>query len=134
MPFAKLRLRVKLYAGCERNYFFSYPAFFYTFKVVNHKFFIMKKTLTIILLGALALMWNTAIAQQPAGGFPFQNPSLTTEERVADLVSRMTLKEKADQLLYTSPAIPHLGIPSYNWWNEALHGVARAGYATVFPQ
>ena len=46
----------------------------------------------------------------------------------------MTLKEKADQLLYTAPAIPRLGIPSYNWWNEALHGVARAGYATVFPQ
>jgi len=46
----------------------------------------------------------------------------------------MTLKEKADQLLYTAHAIPRLGFPSYNWWNEALHGVARAGYATVFPQ
>ena len=46
----------------------------------------------------------------------------------------MTLQEKADQLLYTAPAIPRLGIPEYNWWNEALHGVARAGYATVFPQ
>jgi beta-glucosidase len=46
----------------------------------------------------------------------------------------MTLQEKADQLLYTAPAIPRLGVPAYNWWNEALHGVARAGYATVFPQ
>jgi len=46
----------------------------------------------------------------------------------------MTLQEKADQLLYTAPSIPRLGIPAYNWWNEALHGVARAGYATVFPQ
>jgi beta-glucosidase len=46
----------------------------------------------------------------------------------------MTLEEKAAQLLYTAPAIPRLGIPAYNWWNEALHGVARAGYATVFPQ
>ena len=46
----------------------------------------------------------------------------------------MTLQEKADQLLYTAPAIPRLGIPAYNWWNEALHGVARSGYATVFPQ
>ena len=46
----------------------------------------------------------------------------------------MTLEEKADQLLYTAPSIPRLGIPAYNWWNEALHGVARAGYATVFPQ
>ncbi|MCX6254048.1 MAG: glycoside hydrolase family 3 C-terminal domain-containing protein, partial [Bacteroidia bacterium] len=49
-------------------------------------------------------------------------------------VSRMTLQEKADQLLYTAPAIPRLGVPAYNWWNEALHGVARSGYATVFPQ
>ncbi len=73
-------------------------------------------------------------AQNSFGTFPFRNPSLSTEERVNDLVSRMTLKEKADQLLYTAPAIPRLGIPSYNWWNEALHGVARAGYATVFPQ
>jgi beta-glucosidase len=46
----------------------------------------------------------------------------------------MTLEEKAAQLLYTAPAIPRLGVPEYNWWNEALHGVARAGYATVFPQ
>ena len=73
-------------------------------------------------------------AQQATNEYPFRNPALTIEERVNDLVSRMTLKEKADQLLYTAPAIPRLGIPSYNWWNEALHGVARAGYATVFPQ
>ena len=66
--------------------------------------------------------------------YPFQDPSLSVEKRVNDLLSRMTLQEKADQLLYTAPAIPRLGIPSYNWWNEALHGVARAGYATVFPQ
>ena len=46
----------------------------------------------------------------------------------------MTVKEKASQLLFSSPAIPRLGIPAYNWWNEALHGVARAGTATVFPQ
>jgi beta-glucosidase len=59
---------------------------------------------------------------------------MSEEQRVNDLISRMTLKEKADQLLYTAPAIPRLGIPSYNWWNEALHGVARSGYATVFPQ
>lgn len=72
--------------------------------------------------------------QQAENSFLFRNPSLPVEERVSDLVSRMTLKEKADQLLYTAPAIPRLGIPSYNWWNEALHGVARSGYATVFPQ
>ncbi|MBR4458081.1 MAG: glycoside hydrolase family 3 protein, partial [Clostridia bacterium] len=50
------------------------------------------------------------------------------------LVSRMTMEEKASQLRYDAPAIPRLGIPAYNWWNDALHGVARAGTATVFPQ
>ncbi|MDR0600922.1 MAG: glycoside hydrolase family 3 C-terminal domain-containing protein [Treponema sp.] len=56
------------------------------------------------------------------------------EERIRDLISGMTLEEKVSQLSYTSPAIPRLGIPEYNWWNECLHGVARAGIATVFPQ
>lgn len=56
------------------------------------------------------------------------------EERAKELVSRMTLEEKAEQLKYDAPAIPRLGVPAYNWWNEALHGVARAGVATVFPQ
>ncbi|MDR0862144.1 MAG: glycoside hydrolase family 3 C-terminal domain-containing protein [Oscillospiraceae bacterium] len=59
---------------------------------------------------------------------------LSFEERAVDLVSRMTLAEKASQTSYDAPAIRRLGIPSYNWWNEALHGVARAGTATVFPQ
>lgn len=70
------------------------------------------------------------INQKPA----YLDESLSFEERVKDLVSRMTLEEKTTQMLYNSPAIPRLGIPSYNWWNEALHGVARAGIATVFPQ
>lgn len=51
-----------------------------------------------------------------------------------ELVSKMTLQERAEQLTYQSPAIKHLEIPEYNWWNEGLHGVARAGTATVFPQ
>ena len=55
-------------------------------------------------------------------------------KKAEELVSRMTLEEKASQLKYDAPAIPRLGIPAYNWWNEALHGVARAGTATVFPQ
>ncbi len=54
--------------------------------------------------------------------------------KAEELVSRMTLEEKASQLKYDAPAIPRLGIPAYNWWNEVLHGVARAGTATVFPQ
>jgi len=56
------------------------------------------------------------------------------DERVKDLVSRMTLEEKVSLLGYNSKAIPRLGIPAYNWWNEGLHGVARAGEATIFPQ
>src|SRR6186713_2613438 len=66
--------------------------------------------------------------------YPFQNPELSVDARVADLVSRLTLREKAAQMLHETPAIPRLGIPAYNWWNECLHGVARAGVATVFPQ
>ncbi len=66
--------------------------------------------------------------------YPFQNPDLPVEKRVDDLVSRLTVQEKISQTLYNAPAIDRLGIPKYNWWNECLHGVARAGYATVFPQ
>ena len=54
--------------------------------------------------------------------------------RAKELVSKMTLEEKASQLKYDAPAIPRLNVPGYNWWNEGLHGVARAGVATVFPQ
>lgn len=60
--------------------------------------------------------------------------TLSTHERAVSLVSKMTLKEKLSQMLYQSPAITRFGIPSHNWWNECLHGVARAGEATVFPQ
>ena len=66
--------------------------------------------------------------------FPFYNTELSLEERVNDLVQRLTLDEKAGQLSHQSPAIPRLGIPYYNWLSEALHGLARAGRATVFPQ
>ena len=65
---------------------------------------------------------------------PFRNPALPVEERVKDLVSRMTLEEKVSQMVHTAAAIPRLGIPEYNWWSEGLHGAAREGYATVFPQ
>ena len=65
---------------------------------------------------------------------PYQNPSLPVEQRAADLIGRMTLEEKVLQMQHTAPAIPRLNVPSYDWWNEALHGVARSGNATVFPQ
>jgi beta-glucosidase len=87
----------------------------------------MKKRLCVILAVLTAGLIN---AQQ----YPYLDTALSFEERADDLVSRMTVEEKAAQLLYTAPAIPRLGVPEYNWWNEALHGVARAGHATVFPQ
>ena len=65
---------------------------------------------------------------------PFALSAQTPEARAADLVSKMTLAEKVSQMQNAAPAIPRLQIPAYDWWNEALHGVARAGLATVFPQ
>src|SRR4029079_5794278 len=62
------------------------------------------------------------------------NPDLSVDVRASDIVGRLTLDEKAAQLGADAPAIPRLGIPAYNWWSEGLHGVARAGNATVFPQ
>jgi beta-glucosidase len=81
----------------------------------------------IVLLAGLA---SPALGQQP----PYQNTALSFEQRAADLVSRMTLEEKVLQMKDVAPAIERLGVPAYNWWNEALHGVARSGLATVFPQ
>ncbi len=71
---------------------------------------------------------------KPDARAPYLNPSLPVEQRVNDLISRMTLEEKVSQMMNAAPAIPRLGIPEYDWWNEALHGVAFSGTATVFPQ
>jgi beta-glucosidase len=77
----------------------------------------------------------SATPQRPLAEFPFQNPDLPIDQRVNDLVGRLTLPEKVSQMLNASPAIDRLGIPAYNWWNEALHGVARTSMkTTVFPQ
>jgi len=65
---------------------------------------------------------------------PYQNPQLSSEERAKDLLVRLTLEQKASLMLNNSPAIPELGIHKFNWWSEALHGAARSGLATVFPQ
>ena len=70
-------------------------------------------------------------AQQP---LPFMDTALPVERRVNDLIGRLTLEEKVQQLRDHAPAIPRLGVPKYDWWNEGLHGVAFAGYATDFPQ
>ncbi len=68
------------------------------------------------------------------GGEAYKDIALTFEDRARDLVSRMTIEEKVSQMMHSAPAIERLGVPAYNWWNECLHGVARAGVATVFPQ
>lgn len=65
---------------------------------------------------------------------PFRDPSLPTEQRIQNLLQSLTLEEKISLLGYVSPEISRLKIPAYNWWNESLHGLARAGEATVFPQ
>src|SRR6185503_18894588 len=88
-----------------------------------------------LLFATLVVQAETPLACQDAKAkCKYLDASLTPQERAADLVSRMTLEEKARQLGHTAPAIPRLGVPEYNWWNEGLHGVARAGIATVFPQ
>jgi beta-glucosidase len=69
-----------------------------------------------------------------AAAMPFRNSDLPVEARVHDLVQRLTLEEKVSQLIDRAAAIPRLDIPAYNWWNEGLHGIARSGYATLFPQ
>jgi len=82
------------------------------------------------LIAAMAATSSLSAQQRP----PYLDQSLPFELRARDLVSRMTLEEKVSQMKDVAPAIPRLGVPEYNWWNEALHGVARAGLATVFPQ
>jgi len=89
------------------------------------------KSLLFILAG-IVLLSVSSFSQQTS--YPFQKTTLPVDERVADLVSRMTLQEKVEQLFNQAPAIERLGVPEYNWWNECLHGVGRAGKATVFPQ
>ena len=82
----------------------------------------------------LALASPGSRAQSPDAPPPYRDTALTAEQRAADLVSRMTLEEKVQQLLNDAPAIPRLGVREYNWWSEGLHGVAANNFATVFPQ
>lgn len=92
------------------------------------------KALAVALAFAPALLPRPALAQEKAAPvLPYQNPALSARQRAADLCCRLTLEEKAQLMMDRSPAIPRLGIPQFEWWNEALHGVARNGKATVFP-
>ena len=109
----------------------------------------MRKVLQIVsLLILFCIIARPGFSQNTSGANPqpapvstedltnasFLNPSLPIEVRVNDLVSRMTLEEKVSQMAHSAAAIPRLGIPQYNWWSEGLHGAARQGVATVFPQ
>ncbi|MBV9179997.1 MAG: glycoside hydrolase family 3 C-terminal domain-containing protein, partial [Acidobacteria bacterium] len=91
----------------------------------------MNPKTAILLCGVLLFLKTSALAEEPSA---YKNPQLPIEQRVNDLLSRMTLEEKVSQLGHTAEAVPRLGVPQYDWWNEGLHGVARAGFATVFPQ
>jgi beta-glucosidase len=95
----------------------------------SSKIFIIRYSLFFIRYSILSLL----LFSLPVNAQPWRDPSLPIDTRVKDLISRMTPEEKCSQMLYNSPAIERLGIPAYNWWSEALHGVARMGRATVFP-
>lgn len=86
------------------------------------------KRLVILLTALLAA--GSINAQE----HPFNDPKLPVDQRIEDLLGRLTLEEKVGMMMNGSAGVERLGIPDYNWWNEALHGVARAGIATVFPQ
>ncbi|WP_037316952.1 glycoside hydrolase family 3 C-terminal domain-containing protein [Salegentibacter sp. Hel_I_6] len=90
--------------------------------------------LTTVFSVFILLCWSVVSAQGEPKNYDFNDESLSIDERVTDLVNRLTLEEKAMQMMHDSPAIERLGIPEYNWWNEALHGIGRSGVATVFPQ
>src|ERR1700723_4585183 len=104
--------------------------------LLNERIFAVARfsLLTVALLSfAVVLPAMPAMAGAQAAQ-PYMNPSLPIEKRVDDLVSRMTLEEKVSQVIDRAAAIPRLNVPAYNWWNEGLHGIARSGYGTVFPQ
>lgn len=88
----------------------------------------MKKRKLII-----AFIFTACAMQAGAQSLPYQNPDLTAEQRADDLLKRLTLEEKTRLMMNGSPAIPRLGIPQFEWWNEALHGIGRNGFATVYP-
>ncbi|HOK75005.1 MAG TPA: glycoside hydrolase family 3 C-terminal domain-containing protein [Bacteroidales bacterium] len=94
----------------------------------------MKVTKKFFLTLSAGLIFTFSLFGQSGYQYPFLNPSLSVEQRVNDLVGRLTLDEKISQMMNASPSIERLGIPAYDWWNECLHGVGRAGLATVFPQ
>jgi len=95
----------------------------------------MRRLKSLLKSSAFYLFLIPSVVKAQAPKFPFEDHKLSFETRVDDLVSRLTLEEKVAQMLNSAPAIPRLGIPAYDWWNETLHGVARTPFnTTVFPQ
>src|ERR1700744_3523295 len=94
----------------------------------------LRRSLSLCGLLTLALTVANTARSQTAKPPPYLAPSPPKAKRAADLVGRMTLEEKISQMSNSSDAVPRLGVPAYDWWNEGLHGVARSGYATMFPQ
>jgi beta-glucosidase len=97
------------------------------------------RAIAVALLAVAAAAWSSGCVQAgrlgaPDKDAPYLDPRRPAAERAADLVRRMSVDEKIGQLMTSAPAIPRLGVAAYDWWSEALHGVARAGRATVFPQ
>jgi len=93
----------------------------------------------LLAFGAVAALSSAVFAQQQLGsgasaGQPWMDTTRPIAQRVDDLIAQMTLEEKVQQMRDHAPAIPRLGVPKYDWWNEGLHGVAFSGYATNFPQ
>ena len=92
----------------------------------------IKQKISSLIMCLLLIIGNATFAQKPV--LPYLNPDLPMDQRVDDLIGRMTLEEKASQMVDAASDLPQLNIPKYGWWSEALHGVARAGKATIFPQ
>jgi len=90
--------------------------------------------INLVCAAFISVLSVLSVYASAAQSFPYQDPRLPIDQRVADLVSRMTLDEKIAQMMNAAPAIPRLGVPAYDYWSEGLHGIARAGYATMFPQ
>jgi len=94
--------------------------------------------ISTVLFFLITLPFGTLYSQGPdpraTAGMDFRDPGLPLERRITDLLTRLTLEEKVSLMTHESKAVPRLGIPAYNWWSEALHGVARSAPATIFPQ
>ena len=90
--------------------------------------------LLVVLLAAAGLTWPFVARAQSPADLPFRNPDLPVEQRIDDLLGRLTLDEKVSLMIERAAPVERLGIPRFPWWGEALHGVARTGRATVFPQ